>query len=159
MSSGIVASAGAKGAKQFGILYELVGDVGIVVMGPAIDVAEFDAYVQAAVKLAPSVRVVLVVPGYSADLTAGQRAKLRAAGLLRSPTAVLTHSAIARSVMTAIRWMGGTVAAFKPDRFDEAFDYLKIAEALRPQIRARIAAMRPRVRGFEESTLHEAGIS
>lgn len=127
------------------LLQKLVGDVRLVVRRaerPAPE--EFDAHVAEAAAMGDAVRVALVVvigSGRPTEFDAHQRAKLAQGGLLARPHAVLTP-AVQAGCMTAMSWLGAELAAFAPNEFDLACDFLKIQGRLRLDLADAIASLK-----------------
>jgi hypothetical protein len=132
------------------IFQTLVGDVRLVLQGEGRPTdAEMDHHVAEAVAMARAVRAVLVIAEGrdAAGPDAGQRAKLARAGLLRIPTAVVTESALARGVMTAVSWLGAPIRGFAPEHLFRALEFLKISAPVRARIPAQLEAMRAELHG------------
>jgi hypothetical protein len=102
---------------------------------------EFDAHLAEAAAMADRVRVVLVLVEDGARISPGFRARLMRTGLFDPPTAVLTDSFLARAEMASVSRIGANVHAFSPGEIDLAFDFLAVPARLRPDLRARLAAM------------------
>jgi hypothetical protein len=131
------------------IFHTLVGDVRLVLQGAGRPTdAEIDQHITEAVAMASAVRAVLVfAEGRDAvGPDAGQRAKMARAGLLRIPTAVVTASALARGVMTAVSWLGAPIQGFAPEHLLRAFEFLKISPPVRARIPAQLDSMRAALR-------------
>jgi hypothetical protein len=127
-----------------GLLQRLVEDVRVLVMGGVREPTEpeFDAHIDEALVMAPSVRVVLVVLlSDSAGLSQERRVKLARARLLEVPTAVLTASIRIHGMLTPINWLGGKVKPFGPQQFEEACDFLGIPRESRTGLREQMTTM------------------
>ncbi len=122
-------------------LQRLVGDVRVVVMAnrPRRS-GEFDAHIAEALAMAPRMRATLVVnlePG--AAMTATERKRLVSVGLFAFPCAVLMEGAVARSIFTALRWLGVVnVGSFAPHELHKACDYLRVSSEQRESIATAI---------------------
>jgi hypothetical protein len=106
--------------------------------------AEFDGHVAEAREMAGVDAVLVLVQG-GARISPAYRALLVRSGLLETPTAVLTDSFFARAEMTALERLGSNVRVFVVDELEEAFDFLRIPGAHRPDIRAELDKMRASV--------------
>jgi hypothetical protein len=74
---------------------------------------------------------------------AAQRAQIdRLAQWRDRPTAIVTESAIARGVATAILWTERNVRAFYPHQLDDAFEYIEIEAASRGELAGVLATMK-----------------
>jgi hypothetical protein len=128
------------------ILQAWVGDVRVVAQGaiPLTD-AELREHIAEAVRWEQQVRCVLVEVQRGGVLSPRDRVALGNAGLLAKPTAVLVDSLLTRSILTAVSWLGGSMAAFAPQELDEASNHLQIDQAQRPAIARALGALRPRL--------------
>ena len=61
------------------------------------------------------------------------------------PTAIVTESAIARGIVTAILWTGKNIRAFYPHQIDDAFDYIAVVAAWRPELVRALAGMKDEI--------------
>jgi hypothetical protein len=64
-----------------------------------------------------------------------------------SPFAVVTSSAVARGIVTALSWLGQSVKAFSPAKIDDALHHLEVPPDLRPWMLKQIASMRSELGG------------
>jgi hypothetical protein len=124
-------------------LQRLVDDVRVLVLGPRqLTDSEFDAHLVEAIAMARNVRVVLVVIIGEGLMSPQSRAKLAGAGLLETPTGVMTDSIRVRGLLTPINWLGGKVKPFAPNEFEKASDYLAIPSAARSRLLEHVLAMK-----------------
>lgn len=124
------------------IAQALVNDVRLVSLGPARPTQpEFEQHVAQALAWEPQVRCVLVVVAAGGALEAKERVALAKAGLLAKPCAVLVTSPLTRTILTAVRWLGGAMSAFAPGELDRACEHLGIPRAQRGAIHAELAAL------------------
>jgi hypothetical protein len=123
------------------LIQRLVGDVRLVVRSAARPAAcDFDEHLGEAVAMLNRTRVVLVgLVGDGADFQFDfeQRAKLCRAGLFAKPHAVLAPR-IRPECVTSLKWLGAEMRPFAPDAFDEACDFLAIAEPRRPELKEAV---------------------
>jgi hypothetical protein len=125
------------------VVQSLVSDVRVVVFGPLVlSAAELEAHIAEAVAWEPRVRCVLVDVVTGGSLTPRDRVALAKAKLLAKPSAVLVDSRLTRSILTAVSWLGGNMAAFTPGALDEACEHLQIGLPERPRIAQAIGALR-----------------
>ncbi len=112
----------------------------------AIDDAEWGQLVAEITERQGSVRGVLAVTGGAAP-NAVQRAELTAALQGASvPAAIVSDSATARVALTAINlFLANQARPFAPDQLDAAFAYMKVPEALRPQLRLTIPRLQAEI--------------
>jgi hypothetical protein len=105
----------------------------------AIDDNEWGQLVAEIAQRHASVRGVLAVTGGAAP-NATQRAELTAALQGAAfPAAIVSDSAAARVALTAINlFLANQARPFPPNQLDAAFTYLKVPEALWPQLRLEI---------------------
>ena len=75
--------------------------------------------------------------------------------VLPFPTAIVTHSAIARGIATAFAWIGKNVRAFSPDQLGDALLYLTVPAASQPELLSEVASMRVRIAGGSIHALSE----
>ncbi len=129
------------------MVQRVVGHVRVVVIGRRPTDADFMAHIAECLETTSLVRGVLILGDDEAAVpSAKARQELAKAGLLKTPTAVISNmSLVARSVLTAIGWLGGSVRGFTPDRFDDACNYLAVSPAQRTQIHEAIAQLRSAV--------------
>jgi hypothetical protein len=59
-----------------------------------------------------------------------------------APFAVVTPSAVARGIVTALGWLGQSIKAFSPARIDDALQHLEVPPELRPWMLKQIASLR-----------------
>jgi hypothetical protein len=125
----------------------LVGDVRVLVIGRRPSVEDFDAHIRETVALDDAVRVVLLeVLDEHAVLNAKERAKLRDAGLLKKPHAIIARlSPMARSIMAALGWLGATVRGFAPEDREQAYEFLGIGADQRTEVEEQLALLKQRV--------------
>ena len=128
------------------IFQSLVGDVRVTVLGaiPLTD-PELKEHIAEALRWEPQVRCVLVDVQASGTLSPRDRVALSNAGLLVKPTAVMVDSKLTRSILTAVSWLGGNMAAFAPGALDDACDHLRIDAGQRMTIARTLHALRPRL--------------
>jgi hypothetical protein len=101
---------------------------------------EWDAYMR--MSTAPGIRALLVL-SEGGGPNAQQRTSIaRFPHLKPLPTAIVTRAAVVRGVVTAIRWLGKNIRAFRPEELDDAFQYLEIGEGLSEQLRLRLSALK-----------------
>lgn len=81
--------------------------------------------------------------GGAPDVT--QRAKLKDTLSSHMPTAVLTHSAIARGVVTAISWFYPRIRAFAPNDVEGALKWLQVGVSYFDEIRRLLHTLRAQV--------------
>jgi hypothetical protein len=128
------------------IAQALVKDVRLVALGPVRPTRpEFDDHIAQALAWEPRVRCVLVSVGDGGSLDAKERVALAKAGLLAKPCAVLVSSPLTRSILTAVRWLGGAMSAFAPSELDQACAHLDIPGAQRAAVRAQLTALSQRL--------------
>jgi hypothetical protein len=145
--------------------YQLVDDVCLLVHGEEpptnADWGEYLGFLQTQVSLVPSPRFLLVTDGVAPTPT--QRARLNAlVGKLGRPvpTAVITHSRLARGVVAILRLFNSAIRAFAPNELSSAMEYLEIDPARRTDLLDRIVQMRieisrPSGSQITASDLHE----
>jgi hypothetical protein len=130
---------------QSTLLFKFEGDVAVLIHGSAAPSdADWRTYLAALLEHRDTLQAVLVVSD-GAGPNAAQRSKIN--GLVGSidreiPTAVVTHSGIARSIVTVMHWFNRGIQAFGPDQLSMAFDYLGIAADRRETIKRAIVTMR-----------------
>lgn len=128
------------------MLVELVGSVHVQVIADSPSDADWDAMLDSMLdgqKTSPMVRV--LVSAEKGAPNAAQRKRLAdRIGNRKQRGAVLTESAVVRGALTAIRWFNPNIntQAFSPRAFDEAVDYLDVATAEGPKLRAAIDRLR-----------------
>jgi hypothetical protein len=128
------------------IAQALVKDVRLVALGPVRPTRpEFDDHIAQALAWESRVRCVLVSVGDGGSLDAKERVALAKAGLLAKPCAVLVSSPLTRSILTAVRWLGGAMSAFAPGELDQACAHLDIPSAQRAAVRAQLHALTERL--------------
>lgn len=123
------------------LIQRLIGDVRLVVRcASQPDAGDFDEHVAEAVAMSDRTRVVLVgLVGDGADYQFDfqQRAKLCQAGLFAKPHAVLAPR-IRPERVTSLKWLGAEIRPFAPEAFDDACDFLAIAESRRPELKGAL---------------------
>ena len=124
-----------------------VGDVRVLVIGRRPSVEDFDAHIRETVAIEDGVRVVLVVVlDEHAVLNAKERAKLRDAGLLKKPHAIVARlTPMARSIMAALGWLGAKVRGFAPEDREQAYEFLAISPRQRAEVEEQLALLTRRV--------------
>jgi hypothetical protein len=128
------------------IVQTLVNDLRLVALGPVRPTRpEFEQHIAQALAWEPQVRCVLVSVAEGGALEAQERVALAKAGLLAKPCAVLVKSPLTRSILTAVRWLGGAMSAFAPDELERACEHLEIARAQRPAVRAQLHVLSTKV--------------
>ena len=121
------------------IVQTLVNDLRLVALGPVRPTRpEFDHHIAQALAWEPQVRCVLVSVADGGALDAQERVALAKAGLLMKPCAVLVSSQLTRSILTAVRWLGGAMSAFAPSDLDRACEHLEVTRAQRPAVRIQL---------------------
>lgn len=134
--------------EERGYIQRLVGDLRVLVLGSRmLTEAEFDAHIVEAVSMAGSVRAVILAVLGSPPMSAERRAKLERAGLVRVPTAVLTDSVLIRSILTALRWLGGDARPFPLDAEMRACEFLEVPVASRQAVVSELRAMIAELKG------------
>jgi hypothetical protein len=136
------------------ILQRRIGDVRLVLQGNGHPSdAEMHEHIEEAIGMAGFVRAVLVIAEgpHASGPDARHRAKMGRAGLLRVPTAVVTDSALARGIMTAVGWVGAPIQGFAPAHISRAYDYLKLSSSVRARIPDRLDAMRVELYGSSQA--------
>lgn len=129
------------------IVQALAGNVRVALLAATpLTLAELNAHIVEAVEWEPQVRVVLVEVQPGGALSARDRVALANAGLLAKPSAVLVESKLTRSILTAVSWLGGDMAAFAPSAFVAACDHLHIEPGQRGPIERTLASLRVRLR-------------
>ena len=112
-------------AANTSMVFERAGGTMVVAHGPANPSdAVWDAYVATMAELRSQVgRALVFTAGGSPN--AKQRANLgQHAGKIRA--AILTDSIVARGVVTALSWLGVSIAAFPPAQVTGAMDYIGV---------------------------------
>src|SRR5262245_47076426 len=109
------------------IVQSMVGSVRVVALGSTpLSNEELRAHITESIAWDSSVRCVVVDVQSGGSLSPRERVALAEAGLLAKPTAVLVESRLTRSILTAVSWLGGDMAAFKPDALTDACEHLGI---------------------------------
>jgi hypothetical protein len=127
------------------LLFKFLGDLVLLVhgTGPPSD-ADWSDYVAALELHKDSLRCVLVVsdgPGPNA----AQRSRINALvdrNRRAVPTAVVTHSTVARGIVTVLHWFNPGIRAFAPDHLAGALDYLGVAPTQHEPITREVAGLR-----------------
>lgn len=96
----------------------------------------------------------ILVFGDGPGPNARQRQKLHYKGATPVQTAVVTHSVIARGIVTALRWFF-EIRAFAPAEMDEAFEYLRIPRLQWFTVRKCVGDLRMKVSGASLPTQFE----
>jgi hypothetical protein len=132
-------------ARATTLAYELAGNLCILVHGEQApsnaDWSGYLAFLREATVASPRFLVVTddVAP------TPTQRAGLNELVIARGkpvPTAVMTHSAVARAAVTVLGWFNSAIRAFAPNELSAALSYLDIEPARRAEVLERIVRMR-----------------
>jgi hypothetical protein len=125
------------------MLQARVGDVRVLVIGRRPSFDDFEAHIRETVAMDDAVRVVLVVVlDENAVLNATERAKLRDAGLLKKPHAIVARlTPMTRSIMAALGWLGAKVRGFAPEDREKAYEFLAIASNLRTEVEEQLALL------------------
>jgi hypothetical protein len=137
----------------------LFGSIGGILIGvhaeQAPNRADWDAWVAFTEANAKNNRAILVVTE-GAGPNGTQRAKMaKVKEVLPFPTAILTHSAVARGIATAFAWIGKNVRAFSPDQLGAALLYLAVPVGNQPELLSEVASMRVRIAGGSIDALSE----
>jgi hypothetical protein len=137
----------------------LFGSIGGILIGvhseQAPSRADWGAWVAFTEANAKSTRAILVLTE-GAGPNGTQRAKMaKVKEVLPFPTAIVTHSAIARGIATAFAWIGKNVRAFSPDQLGDALLYLTVPAASQPELLSEVASMRVRIPGGSIHALSE----
>ena len=144
--------------EERGYIQRLVGDVRILVLGSRmLTDAEFDAHIVEAVSMAGSVRAVILAVLGSPPMSAERRAKLERAGLVHVPTAVLTGSVLIRSILTALRWLGGDARPFPMDGELQACEFLEVPVAERQALVRELRGMIVELKGDTQPLNERSG--
>ena len=123
-----------------------MGDVRVVALGATpLTSSELSAHIAEAAQWRSTVRCVVVEVQPGGALSARDRVALGEAGLLATPVAVLVESKLTRSILTAVSWLGGNMAAFAPDALEAACEHLEIPSPQRDAIAHTLAMLRPQV--------------
>lgn len=109
--------------------------------------SDWDAWNAFAVANAKDYRAILVFTD-GAGPNGVQRAKTaKVQELMPLPTAIVTASALARGIVTALAWMGKNIRAFSPEQVHEAFGYLSVPAATQADLMRDVASLRVRIAG------------
>lgn len=137
------------------IVQALVNDVRLVALSAVRPTQpEFDQHIAQALAWEPKVRCVMVSVAEGGSLEARERVALARAGLLGKPCAVLVNSPLTRSILTAVRWLGGAMCAFAPAQLDQACALLDIPPAQRAAVSDQLSWLRATLmRPGNDSTL------
>ncbi len=65
------------------------------------------------------------------------------------PVAVITDSPLTRGVVTALRWLGKNIRAFRPTDLAGAFEYLEVPSGDREALLHRVARVRSELRSID----------
>jgi len=104
--------------------------------------SEWSAYVDAVRsrrRKQPGVRILAITEGGAPTAKQRQAAATVAKDL---PCAVISDSVVARTIVTALSWLGVNVKSFSASGTDRAFDFLELSSAERTSATTAIAAMR-----------------
>ena len=143
----VLESGGVRESVGNSIFQSLVGDVRVTVLGAIpLTEAELKDHIAEAVQWESQVRCVLVDVQPGGALSPRDRVSLSNAGLLVKPTAVMVDSKLTRSILTAVSWLGGNMAAFAPGALDDACDHLNIDASQRMTIARTLHSLRPRLK-------------
>ena len=128
-----------------------VGKVGSTILKyhnedkPADD--EWDVFVEALRTAGPGTTAILTLTDGGGP-TPTQRKRAAQAILTRDepiPAAVLSDSMVVRGMITAVKWMGVSIAAFRPSELDEALGYLGLPLASKRPIEEAFARLKASV--------------
>jgi hypothetical protein len=104
--------------------------------------SEWDGWIELCAKRAPN-RLGFLIFTDGGGPSSVQRSKLsRIPELKTIPSAVVTSSAVARGIVTAVSWLGTKVRAFAPVNLRDALAYLRVPTELRHGILREVASMR-----------------
>jgi len=130
--------------KTHRLVQSVLDDVLVLVKAGPHDDAEFEAHLRSLPTLRNRIRAILVLN--DSDLavpSAPIRAKIRDAGLLATPMAVVTsQSLVARMAIAALNWLGMTVRGFPPEQLAEALGFLGVPVERRYAFYKRLSEMR-----------------
>lgn len=76
------------------------------------------------------------------------------------PVAVVSDSPLTRGIVTALRWLGKNIRAFRPTDLAGAFEYLAIPSSEHEALLHRVAVLRSELRGInagERATAVKSG--
>ena len=128
------------------IVQALAGDVRVAVLAAApLSRGELEEHIAEALRWEPQVRCVVVEVQAGGALSARDRVALASAGLLVKPSAILVDSRLTRSILTAVAWLGGDMAAFAPSALSEACAHLRIDPSQRGAIERTLVSLRARL--------------
>lgn len=138
--------------KPRGLVQSLIDDVLVLVKAGPHDDVEFEAHLRSLPPLRARIRAVLVLnESHLATPGAAVRAKIRAAGLVGKPVAVVTpQNLTVRAAVAALNWLGMTVRGFPPEQLAEALSFLDVPVERRYAFYKRLSEMRAEA-GFEDT--------
>jgi hypothetical protein len=127
------------------LLYKIANELALLVHGDdAPSDHDWGAYVDALDRHHGRLSSVLVLadgPGPNAAQRARLNALVERAGR-PVPTAVVTHSAVARGIVTVLHWFNPGIRAFAPEELAKALDYLAVEGSRRAPLKCEIAELR-----------------
>jgi hypothetical protein len=93
-----------------------------------------------------NLRGTLIVTAGGAPNSAQRKDLADVVGKRKIPVAIVTASPTARAVITAFAWLGMYHGeSFRPDRMEDALDYLSVDPAKRPLVLAEVARLQDRL--------------
>jgi hypothetical protein len=144
------------------IAYEVVGDLCVLVHSEeqpsSADWTDYLAFLRE--KASPvSPRCLVVTDGVAPTPT--QRAGLNDLVIAFGkpvPTAVITHSPVARAAVALLGWFNSGIRSFSPNELSSALSFLDIEQARRAEVLERVIRMRIEMSGTSEQEQGNAAV-
>jgi hypothetical protein len=90
-------------------------------------------------------RLLVVTPGPAPS--AAQRKEMNAGGAFKGRCSIVTPSAIARGIVTALSWFSKDVyATFAPQELDKAIDFLQLPSASHAEVKKLVFSLQVQLR-------------